>query len=163
MKILLIEDEPRIASFVRRGLVAEGFDVTVATDGREGLAAALEIESGLVLLDLVLPELRGEDVLRRVRAERPQLPVIVLTSKDAISDRVSSLEAGADDYMLKPFSFVELVARIHARLRAPRHDVPAAMSQPPCRGCADAGAPQRRSASDGPPRSTAGMCRHRGR
>jgi len=123
VNILVIEDEARIASFLRRGLVAEGFDVTVADDGREGLDAALTTGPALVLLDLVLPDLSGEEVLARLREHRPELPVIVLTAKDAISDRVSSLEAGAEDYMAKPFSFSELVARIHARLRSvPRGD-----------------------------------------
>ena len=117
VKIVLIEDEARIASFLRRGLVAEGFDVAVATDGREGLEVALEAESDLVLLDLVLPELSGEEVLARLREERPHLPVIVLSARDAISDRVTNLDAGADDYLVKPFSFTELLARIHARTR----------------------------------------------
>jgi len=113
----MIEDEPRIASFVRRGLVAEGFDVILAADGREGLQAALGGRPDLVLLDLVLPEVSGEEVLRRLYEERPHVPVIVLSAKDAISDRVSNLEAGAEDYLVKPFSFAELLARIHARLR----------------------------------------------
>jgi len=117
VKIVLIEDEARIASFLRRGLVAEGFDVAVATDGREGLEAALDSECDLVLLDLVLPELSGGEVLSRLREERPHLPVIVLSARDAISDRVSNLEAGADDYLVKPFSFTELLARIRARTR----------------------------------------------
>ena len=117
MKILLIEDEPRIAAFVRRGLTAEGFVVDVAENGRDGLQAARRSNVDLVLLDLILPEVRGEDILRQLRDEQPHLPVIVLSAKDAISDRVSNLEAGAEDYLIKPFSFAELLARIHARLR----------------------------------------------
>ncbi len=117
MKILLIEDEPRIAAFVRRGLTAEGFVVDVAENGRDGLQAARRSNVDLVLLDLILPGVRGEDILRQLRDEQPHLPVIVLSAKDAISDRVSNLEAGAEDYLTKPFSFAELLARIQARLR----------------------------------------------
>jgi len=117
VKILVIEDESRIASFMRRGLEIEGFEVAVAEDGAAGLAAGLEPDVDVVLLDLGLPELAGEAVLERLRAARPDLPVIVLTAKDAISDRVTSLESGADDYVTKPFSFAELLARINARLR----------------------------------------------
>lgn len=117
MRILLVEDEARIASFVRRGLVAEGYDVVVASDGREGMHAALQGDPDLVLLDLMLPEVTGEQILRRLRQERPDLPIIVLTAKGAISDRVSNLEAGAEDYLVKPFSFAELLARIRIRMR----------------------------------------------
>jgi len=117
VKILVIEDESRIASFMRRGLEMEGFEVAVAEDGAAGLAAAMRPDVDFVLLDLALPELAGEAVLERLRAARPGLPVIVLTAKDAISDRVTSLESGADDYVTKPFSFAELLARINARLR----------------------------------------------
>ena len=117
MRVLIVEDEPRIASFVQRGLEAEGFTVGVAVDGRAGLAEATSGEYDLVLLDLILPELSGEEVLERLHAERPDLPVIVLSAKDAISDRVTNIEAGADDYLVKPFSFSELLARIRARLR----------------------------------------------
>jgi DNA-binding response OmpR family regulator len=117
VRILLVEDEARIASFVRRGLVAEGYDVVVATDGRDGMRAALAGDADLVLLDLMLPDVSGEQILRRLREERPELPIIVLTAKDAISDRVSNLEAGAEDYLVKPFSFAELLARIRIRLR----------------------------------------------
>ena len=117
VRILLVEDEARIASFVRRGLVAEGYDVVVASDGREGMHAALEGDADLVLLDLMLPEVTGEQILRRLRQERPDLPIIVLTAKGAISDRVSNLEAGAEDYLVKPFSFAELLARIRIRMR----------------------------------------------
>jgi len=117
VKILVIEDEARIASFMRRGLEIEGFEVEIAPDGAEGLAAAVRPDVGFVLLDLNLPELAGEDVLERLREARPDVPVIVLTAKDAISDRVTSLENGADDYVIKPFSFAELLARINARLR----------------------------------------------
>ncbi len=118
MNVLIIEDEPRIAAFVERGLRAEGFNVSLAGDGATGLALASDESIDLVILDLKLPELPGEQVLERLRARRPDVPVIVLTAKDAIDDRVRNLNAGADDYLTKPFSFAELLARVHARLRA---------------------------------------------
>jgi DNA-binding response OmpR family regulator len=118
MNILIVEDEPRIAAFVERGLKAEGFAVQVAEDGTTGYALACQDEVDLVILDLMLPGLSGEEVLRRLRDRRPDVPVIVLTAKDAVDDRVRNLNAGADDYVTKPFSFAELAARVHARLRA---------------------------------------------
>ena len=118
MNVLIVEDEPRIAAFVERGLKAEGFTVTVANDGSTGLALACDDGVDLVILDLKLPKLPGEQVLAKLRQRRPDVPVIVLTAKDAIDDRVRNLNAGADDYLTKPFSFAELLARIHARLRS---------------------------------------------
>ena len=117
MVVLVIEDEPGIADFVRRGLTSAGFVVELATDGRTGLLEAQREDIELVVLDLGLPGLPGEQVLTRLRAARPALPVIVLTAKDAVADRVANLEAGADDYVIKPFSFSELLARIRGRLR----------------------------------------------
>jgi DNA-binding response OmpR family regulator len=118
VNVLIVEDEDRIASFVERGLKAEGFAVQRAADGTTGYALACQEEVDLVILDLMLPELPGERVLERLRASRPDVPVIVLTAKDAIEDRVRNLNAGADDYLTKPFSFAELLARVHARLRS---------------------------------------------
>ncbi|MTV27848.1 response regulator transcription factor [Nitriliruptoraceae bacterium ZYF776] len=118
MNILIVEDEARIAAFVERGLKAEGFAVQTASDGETGYALACAEETDLVILDLMLPGLSGEQVLERLRTRRPDVPVIVLTAKDAIEDRVRNLNAGADDYLTKPFSFAELLARVHARLRA---------------------------------------------
>ena len=118
MNILLVEDEPRIAAFVERGLKAEGFTVNVAPDGSTGFALACDDTVDLVILDLKLPKLSGEQVLAKLRQRRPDVPVIVLTAKDGIDDRVRNLNAGADDYLTKPFSFAELLARVHARLRA---------------------------------------------
>ena len=118
MRILVVEDEPKIGAFLKRGLQAEGFSVAVSNDGEQGLARALTDDIDLVILDLILPGLSGEQVLTRLRHERRSLPVIVLTAKDAIADRVSNLDAGADDYLAKPFSFTELLARIRARLRS---------------------------------------------
>jgi DNA-binding response OmpR family regulator len=117
MAVLVIEDEPGITNFVRRGLEAAGFTVVTETDGQLGLLTAQRDDVDLVVLDLGLPGLPGEQVLRRLRVSRPALPVIVLTARDAVRDRVENLDAGADDYMVKPFSFSELLARIRARLR----------------------------------------------
>lgn len=124
MRILLIEDEARIASFVKSGLESEGLVVEQAADGATGLDLALETGPDLVILDLILPGIPGEEVLRRLRGAGRTMPVIILTAKDAIPDRVANLNAGADDYLVKPFSFSELVARIRARLRVA--DQPAA-------------------------------------
>jgi DNA-binding response OmpR family regulator len=118
MNILVVEDEPRIAAFIERGLKSEGFAVQVATDGVTGFALACSEDVDLVILDLMLPQLSGEQVLIRLRERRPDVPVIVLTARDAVDDRVRNLNAGADDYVTKPFSFAELTARVHARLRA---------------------------------------------
>ena len=117
MAVLVIEDEPGITNFVRRGLEAAGFTVVTETDGQLGLLTAQRDDVELVVLDLGLPGLPGEQVLRRLRVSRPALPVIVLTARDAVRDRVENLDAGADDYMVKPFSFSELLAGIRARLR----------------------------------------------
>ena len=117
MNIVVIEDEPKIASFVAKGLDAHGFHVLVAHDGSVGLRLALDPSVDLVVLDLVLPGLPGTEVLSRLRERRTELPIIVLTARDGVADRVANLNAGADDYLTKPFSFSELLARIHARLR----------------------------------------------
>jgi DNA-binding response OmpR family regulator len=118
VNLLVIEDEARIASFIKVGLESEGFAVDRAATGRDALDRLTTGTYDLVVLDLILPDMAGEEVLRRIRATRPRLPVIVLTAKDAIVDRVANLNAGADDYVTKPFSFSELLARIRARLRA---------------------------------------------
>jgi len=122
--ILVIEDEPGIADFVRRGLEAAGYAVEVESDGALGLLAAQGENVQLVILDLGLPGLSGEEVLTRLRVLRPALPVIVLTAKGAVADRVANLNAGADDYVVKPFSFSELLARLRARLRNPDQPSP---------------------------------------
>jgi DNA-binding response OmpR family regulator len=129
MNVLIVEDEARIASFVERGLKAEGFTVTVASDGSTGYALACDESVDLVILDLKLPKLPGEQVLAKLRERRPDVPVIVLTAKDAIDDRVRNLNAGADDYLTKPFSFAELLARVHARLRSRDQQSSAVVSQ----------------------------------
>lgn len=114
--ILLIEDDPAIVSLVGLGLRYEGFRVTTAATGLDGLRAALADSPDLVVLDWMLPGLDGIEVCRRLRG-RTELPIIMLTARDAVHDRVAGLEAGADDYLVKPFHFDELLARIRARLR----------------------------------------------
>jgi DNA-binding response OmpR family regulator len=118
VKVLVVQDDPRIASFITRGLEAEGFAVQSASDGALGLRMTESSEFDLIILDLVLPTVTGEEVLTRIRGTGSAVPVIVLTSKDAVSDRVANLDAGADDYMTKPFSLTELLARVRARLRS---------------------------------------------
>jgi DNA-binding response OmpR family regulator len=117
MEILVVEDEAGIADFLERGLRAEGYVVRVAGDGEEGARLAVEPEVDLVVLDRMLPGIDGLEVLTRVRRSRPLLPVIMLTAKAEVADRVEGLESGATDYVTKPFAFAELLARIRARLR----------------------------------------------
>jgi two-component system, OmpR family, response regulator MprA len=121
-RVLVVEDEPGIAGFVRRGLLYEGYAVEVATEGRSALSALRDDPPDVVVLDVMLPEINGIEITRRVRAAeavegRPPVPILMLTARDAIQDRVAGLEAGADDYLVKPFSFDELLARIRALLR----------------------------------------------
>jgi DNA-binding response OmpR family regulator len=118
VNVLVVQDDPRIASFITRGLKAEGFAVQSASDGALGLRMTESSEFDLIILDLVLPTVTGEEVLTRIRGTGSTVPVIVLTSKDAVSDRVANLDAGADDYVTKPFSLTELLARVRARLRS---------------------------------------------
>lgn len=117
MAILVVEDEPGIVTFLRNGLQAAGYQMIHAPDGPSGLALAQRDDVELVVLDLGLPGLPGEELLARLRERRAALPVIVLTAKATVADKVANLEAGADDYLVKPFSFSELLARIRARLR----------------------------------------------
>ncbi|HTR89303.1 MAG TPA: response regulator transcription factor [Solirubrobacteraceae bacterium] len=116
--VLLVEDEPGIVDFVSRGFEAEGFEVRSAGDGREGERLALEESFDAVILDLMLPGRDGMEVLRGLRRARPRLPVIVLTARGELEDRVAGLDAGAVDYLVKPFSLAELLARVRAQLRA---------------------------------------------
>lgn len=117
MEILVVEDEEAIADFLARGLGAEGFAVRTAADGAEGERLALGDGFDLIVLDRMLPGRDGLEVLAAIRREKPTLPVIVLTAKGEIADRVEGLEAGATDYVTKPFAFEELLARIKAHLR----------------------------------------------
>jgi DNA-binding response OmpR family regulator len=116
-RILIAEDEPRLASFLQKGLRASGFTTHVAGDGVAASTMARDEKFDLVILDLGLPDLDGSLVLRDLRAAGQRLPVIVLTARDDLSDKVAALEGGADDYLTKPFRFEELLARIRARLR----------------------------------------------
>ena len=124
MRILVAEDEAAIADFIDRGLSAEGYAVTVVSTGEDAVALALAEDFGLVVLDRMLPGLDGIDVLRALRDAKPELRVIMLTARTAIDDRVAGLDAGAVDYMTKPFAFDELAARVRAQLRGPAQTQP---------------------------------------
>jgi DNA-binding response OmpR family regulator len=119
-RILIVEDEDRIASFLRKGLHSNGYSTSVAGSGEEALTLARTGDFDLMILDLGLPDIDGFEVLQQVRGRNRSMPVIVLTARDAVPDRVSGLEGGADDYVTKPFSFEELLARIRVRLRSDR-------------------------------------------
>ncbi len=115
--ILLVEDEVKLARFIELELSSEGYRITVAHDGMAGLTMVREASPDLVILDWMLPGLSGVEICRRLRATGSSTPVILLTAKDEVSDRVAGLDAGADDYVVKPFSIEELLARIRAHLR----------------------------------------------
>ena len=117
MRILLVEDEPKVAGFVRRGLVAERYAVDISADGKEGLELAEAFPYDLIVLDLMLPGIDGREVLQRIRRRNTCVPVLVLTARDAIEDKVRLFDAGADDYLTKPFAFAELLVRVKALLR----------------------------------------------
>jgi DNA-binding response OmpR family regulator len=116
-RILIIEDEARIAAFVAKGLKAEGHAVTVEADGHRGLDEAMSGGHDLVVLDIGLPGIDGFEILDQLRSQGSRVPVIVLTARDSVTDTVDALEGGADDYMPKPFRFAELLARVRLRLR----------------------------------------------
>ena len=116
-RILIVEDEQRIASFIAKGLTAEGHTTVTVEDGADGLDRALSDEFDLMILDIGLPRISGFDVLDQLRAQGSRMPVIVLTARDSVTDTVSALDSGADDYMSKPFRFAELLARVRVRLR----------------------------------------------
>ncbi len=117
MRILLIEDEPGIASMVRRGLCEHGFEVDVAQNGTQGYRLARTNLYAALVLDLMLPGMDGFKICERLRSDRSPIPILMLTAKDAIDDRIRGLETGADDYLVKPFDFQELLARVRALLR----------------------------------------------
>jgi DNA-binding response OmpR family regulator len=117
MRIVVVEDEPAIADFLVRGLEAAGYSVALATDGPSGERLVLDGEADLVVLDVMLPGKGGLEVLEAIRAVRPHLPVIILSAKGEIEDRIAGLDSGATDYVTKPFSVPELLARVRAHLR----------------------------------------------
>ncbi len=117
MRILLVEDEPKVSGFVERGLVAERYAVDVSSDGQEGWELAEAYPYDLIILDLMLPTLEGKEVLQRIRKKNTTVPVLILTARDAVDDKVRLFEMGADDYLTKPFAFAELLVRAKALLR----------------------------------------------
>ena len=122
MRVLIVEDDHKLAAFVRSGLEREAYSVDVLHDGRDAGHQALSIDYDAVVLDLMLPGSSGFQVMRDIRARKPALPILILTANDSLEGRVTGLDAGADDYMAKPFALAELVARLRALLRrgAPR-------------------------------------------
>jgi len=114
MKLLIVEDEVRLADLLRKGLTEEGHTVTCAADGAEALALAKAYEFDVIVLDVMIPRMSGYDVAKRLRADKVPTPILMLTARDAVPDIVRGLDTGADDYMTKPFSFDELVARLRA-------------------------------------------------
>jgi len=145
VRILVIEDEARIQAFLARGLEAEGYTVVAAGDGREGLDLATGARWDLVVLDLLLPGLNGLQVLRELQRAKPELPVVILSARGDVQTKLRGFELGASDYVAKPFSLDELLARIHARLRAaarvaPTRLVVGAITLDVLRRRADAGA-----------------------
>lgn len=119
MRLLIVEDEPTIANFVRQGLSEAGYAVDVARDGHEGLDYALAAEYDALILDIMLPKLDGIQLLRQLRRQGHKTPALMLTARDTVDNRVEGLNAGADDYLVKPFAFPELLARVRALLRRP--------------------------------------------
>jgi len=122
--ILLVEDDPRLSEFIEAELSLEGYRVTVAPNGMDGLSMARDIQPDLLILDWMLPGISGLDVCLRLRNTGIQVPIIMLTAKDEVPDRVVGLNAGADDYVTKPFSMEELLARVKARLRRTHPEAP---------------------------------------
>ena len=117
MRILIVEDEKKVASFIKKGLQQEGYAADTVHDGAQAIENASMFEYDLLILDLMLPSKSGLEALREIRLKKPKLPVLVLTAKGAVDDKVAGLDAGADDYLIKPFAFAELSARIRALLR----------------------------------------------
>jgi DNA-binding response OmpR family regulator len=117
MRLLLVEDERKVSDLVARALRAESYAVDVAEDGARGWELAQSYAYDLIILDLMLPQLPGEELLRRIRRSNPAVPILVLTARAATADKVNNFEAGADDYLTKPFAFAELVMRVKALLR----------------------------------------------
>lgn len=119
MRILIVEDDRKIANAIKKGLQQESFAVDVSYDGQDGFGQASTIEYDLIVLDRMLPKMDGMEICQRLRDEKNKTPILMLTAKDKVSDRVDGLNCGADDYLVKPFAFEELLARIRALLRRP--------------------------------------------
>ena len=127
MNILVIEDEPKVGQALSAGLHAEGYEVTLARTGEDGFFTATEKFFDLIILDVMLPGRNGIEILKTLRKQKVQTPVLLLTAKDALEDRVLGLDAGADDYLVKPFAFLELSARIRALFRRGKTEFPVAL------------------------------------
>jgi two-component system OmpR family response regulator len=117
IRVLVVDDEPTISDLLAMALRYEGCEMRTAADGEQALRSAAEFHPDVVVLDLMLPDLDGMEVLRRLRAETPTLPVLFLTARDSVEDRVAGLTAGVDDYVTKPFSLEEVIARVRALVR----------------------------------------------
>jgi len=128
MRILVVEDEKKVASFLKKGLEQEYYSVDVAFDGKEGLKFVFSNEYDLIILDIMLPLLDGISALKEIRKEKIETPVLMLTAKDTIDDKVVGLDSGADDYLAKPFAFEELLARVRALLRRKEKSKPLVLS-----------------------------------
>ena len=122
MRILVIEDEKKVANFIKKGLEEEHYAVDTAFDGEEGLYMAEVNEYDLIVLDLMIPKIEGLEVLKRIRGKKNNVPILVLTAKNTVEDIVKGLDAGCDDYVTKPFAFMEFLARIRALLRREKTD-----------------------------------------
>ena len=112
MRILIVEDEKKVAAFIKKGLEEETYAVDIATDGEEGLYLGEQNQYDLIILDLMLPKINGLDILSSLRSKDVETPILLLTAKDSVEDKVKGLNQGADDYLTKPFAFSELLARI---------------------------------------------------
>lgn len=123
MRILVVEDEHKIANSIKRGLEQEGYATDVAYDGEEGYDLASSESYGVIVLDLMLPKMDGISICKKLRAEGNNTPILILTAKGEVNDKVDGLNSGADDYLVKPFAFAELVARIKALSRRPKEDL----------------------------------------
>jgi DNA-binding response OmpR family regulator len=117
MRVLIVEDDPAIVRFLERGLAAHGYQAVTADNGHDGVRLAIDESVDFVLLDIMLPGMDGQEVLRRIRARRPGLPILMLTARDEVRAKVSALDGGADDYLTKPFDLEELLARMRALVR----------------------------------------------